>query len=958
MEAIMRHRAQNRWNSLILAVLATATAASMAAQSIGADPPNLAAGGGASSTGSFAADNIESVNVVNGNMSLTIPLAHLPPGPSGFAAGINLVYNSAINDLKTKIDSPTVLAMPYSPSAHGGGWNYSYKYTIWTQTRIAVFDGQTCSGVSATEAANWYKTVLTTPDGANHILRLTGGTTSQGADADISALSTEASRSYAIYDFGGIKNANCGVPTGSFGGVLRFATSDGTYIRVEADTVAKVWAAYFPDGTKVSGPINFVTGQPAPLHATDSDATQITDRNGNVINIVGNCNVGVACTETLTDSKGRTMQISYSSKGSGAWTDTIASNGPNGALTTTVNWQNYTPPTRQYPCRTTATGAPTGAQCTLDSTNATASVVASIKIPPGQTNGDSVNFKFDYAATVPATSWGELHATTMCAGTDLTVDCPQIWKSSYTYLFDTSSSPTRSAGTAINPIASRTLNYTEKLTSGTAGSENSPRTETTAYTVPIPAHIYQYPVTTNASVNPSGIAQAQVTYPDGSYALTFTANLCPPGSTLRDLCVAVPYKTLGRDGSVTEMGWVSNTAPPGVPSGAIFNPYVRYTVTKPTNDAIIYKITSVQLDQNGNATSKTEYDWASSSAFTRDANGFIATACTSGCTVKRTTSSTYFGNGQAFWQAGAPRYLRAPDTVTTGTASTSFVYDNALTTANVTQVKRWDSLTSSYLISTATYLSNGNVESKTDPRGVKTLICYDTNQLYPVTKVTGVASGGNCASGNPAKLPEGRKTTYNFHFGSGTLTSRTDADNSITASYTYDNLGRTTNVTQTAGAITRSTATVYDDKALTIKTTQQDTTPLVSWTYLDPLGRVRLTIDPAGNRIQKAYRFGTGGGVSYELTSNPYTNINDSTIGWTLTTQQLSTPGSAVLTVTNESFSGNTLPTVWGGSNSTVTGTSNTVITGANADCAISLAVVVSRRPNLVQLKPYRSALS
>jgi hypothetical protein len=42
--------------------------------------------------------------------------------------------------------------------------------------------------------------------------------------------------------------------------------------------------------------------------------------------------------------------------------------------------------------------------------------------------------------------------------------------------------------------------------------------------------------------------------------------------------------------------------------------------------------------------------------------------------------------------------------------------------------------------------------------------------------------------------------------------------------------------------------------------------------------------DAAGNKVQKAYRYGTNG--SYELTSNPYTNTSyaggDPTMGWTV----------------------------------------------------------------------------
>ena len=136
------------------------------------DPPNAATGGGVSVGGAYSLSNIESVNSLNGNLNLSIPLAHLPTGPGGFSAGVNLVYNSANFDIQTEVptDNSSVLQMKYVPSAHGGGWGYSYKYTLWSQTRVSVFNSVTCSAVSTLEARAWYKNFLQTPDGANHAL--------------------------------------------------------------------------------------------------------------------------------------------------------------------------------------------------------------------------------------------------------------------------------------------------------------------------------------------------------------------------------------------------------------------------------------------------------------------------------------------------------------------------------------------------------------------------------------------------------------------------------------------------------------------------------------------------------------------------------------------------------------------------------------------------------------------
>ncbi|MCZ2076640.1 MAG: hypothetical protein LC130_16795, partial [Bryobacterales bacterium] len=316
----------------VVALLAAMTGTPAAAQNgVLTDPPNTSSGG-ATAAASYTPGNIEAVNAVNGSMTLSIPAAHLPPGPAGFGAGVSLVYNSAIFDAETEVPTgkPSVLRISYVPSAHGGGWQYSYRYTLWSQTRVSVFNSATCGAVTTKEAANWYKTFLTTPDGANHALRLISAVDQGDTTYGPASLSTDAAGGYAIYDFAGYTNLNCGLSRARFTGTLVFTTSDSTHIRVEANTANNTWIAYFPDGTRAGGPIN-LTGQP---HATDSDATQVTDRNGNTLTITGSCAVGSACTETLTDAQGRSIVVSYSSNAGGTWTDTITSPGPNGEVTT------------------------------------------------------------------------------------------------------------------------------------------------------------------------------------------------------------------------------------------------------------------------------------------------------------------------------------------------------------------------------------------------------------------------------------------------------------------------------------------------------------------------------------------------------------------------------------------------------------------------------------------------
>lgn len=59
-------------------------------------PYSSVASAGFYPAGAYSVGQIESVNMVNGNVSLSIPLAKLPPGPGGFSTAVNLNYNSSI----------------------------------------------------------------------------------------------------------------------------------------------------------------------------------------------------------------------------------------------------------------------------------------------------------------------------------------------------------------------------------------------------------------------------------------------------------------------------------------------------------------------------------------------------------------------------------------------------------------------------------------------------------------------------------------------------------------------------------------------------------------------------------------------------------------------------------------------------------------------------------------------
>ncbi|HEV8414604.1 MAG TPA: RHS repeat-associated core domain-containing protein [Bryobacteraceae bacterium] len=878
---------------------------------------------GSSATGQYALSQIESVNASTGNVGLSIPLAHLPPGPGDLATGVNLTYNSTIYDIQSAIPG-NPLQYRYASSLHGGGWNYSFNYTLWSQPRYPDFNlSDQCDGIGTVGQHAWFKNYLQTPDGSNHVLTLVA-TIQDGVvtSPPSTSIARDPNDAYWQYDVGGNTSQSCGLTNTQFLGTLVFASSDSTYIRVEVSVYGGFgsWIAYLADGSQVSSQGWFPTIVSPGGHANDSDALWVIDRNGNQLIFDRSCASG-PCTVTVgtkpTDSggvpsPGRSITIQYGSNTGGTWTDTITWPGIHGNLTTNVDWASLTPDSSISYYNLVN---PDGSTYTASTINLAANltslpmVVNSIELPAATSGGAFSSFTFGYS------SWGEVHSLAMSTGT--TGNLTQQYNATYTYCYDVGiSCPLatypRPPATAVNPITNKVLQY-------------STTTETTSYSILGPSNAFSYPQTGTAG---------QVTYPDGSVSEIFTANLCSPSFKSRDFCPALPYKILNRDGSVTLMGWTSNPTPGSLPSSAIFNPYVQYRTQTPPGLSVSNGAQITQ-DQNGNPTTLYEYDWLSSGSVLQGGGTFVTSI--SG-TAARTTNTAYFQPtpNPTYWQQyGVPTYLRAKQTVmvnsmtcASAAACTTYTYDNALTTANLTQVQQYDSTINNNITSTFTYLANGNLASQTDPNGVITLICYGTNNLYPVARFVGATS---TACPSPSMLTEGRTTTYSIDFNSGLPSAVADADNSITTTFTYDDLGRQKTVEEQAGSLDRTTTTIYDDVNLSVATSSDDLPgqPLTSKTFYDPVGRVIQIQNGSGtstNLVDKVYSFSATAHRSYELTSNPH-YAADNTTGWTVTTRD---PAGRVTRVDN--YAGASQPTP--GSTDSLTGTVTTTYDVATSGCA------------------------
>ncbi len=320
-------------------------------------------------------------------------------------------------------------------------------------------------------------------------------------------------------------------------------------------------------------------------------------------------------------------------------------------------------------------------------------------------------------------------------------------------------------------------------------------------------------------------------------------------------------------------------------------------------------------DVNGNIINTWSYDW--NTIVTANTNGLVTNVSgtqlqTSVMTYNEGSTGALYWNPNPSIQSGSLSQpnLRAITSLavngsTTNSSSATYSYDNAATTANLLGLQLGGS---GGISQSWTYNQNGNVISQTDPNGNITVTCYnDSYSLYPSTIVVAATPGSTCP--NPTESSVGRTSTFTTDFFSGVTLTATDADNNITTQgITYDNLGRQLTATQNGTGLSRTATTTYDDVGLSIATTIGS---LTTTTDYDPLGRVRLTVDAAGNQVASAYRYGSGN--RFQLQSKPYTGATPP--GWTLTT--MDTVGRVTEV---DHYLGSTPPAPWG-SNTTKTGT-------------------------------------
>ncbi|MBV9779465.1 MAG: RHS repeat protein, partial [Acidobacteriaceae bacterium] len=854
--------------------------------------PDTAPQRGVSPIGSYTFDKLEAISKST-VLTYTIPLTTMPLGRGGMSIPINLVYNSAQFDYSYSYTYET--SPPYSPILNQtlqtdpfGGWQVTAGYGIYTESR-PLTSSENCNTGTGTQRSS-----LVMPDGSRHILQFYGFPQSFTGDGT----------GYYPWDYRGL--SGCTNYTSLNGNVQTF-TSDGSYIRVDASLNSGTWAAHLPDGTTVTNcTVSCSGGVPEQV---------IADRNANKITIQY---FQTSSPYTLlTDDVGRTVKISappgdysqitqtgYSGE-SLTWTFGPAPNSNGAAFTF------------QYICVPS-----TGTTCTEYSGGGGTD---QLQVPSNDANNPLV-YTFQY---FPLS--GLLQKVTLPTG------------ATTTYSYQCSNYQKCFNGFLQNAVTSKQVVWYDQADGG-----NTQRVEDWSY---------------SWSSSPAGHVLFTRVGPDGGKE-TSCMGAGPTGSFGVG---SLATKIVQPNGDSVDYFYEGNR-PYGIayPQGAstVFNPWLAaevHNIAASNGSGAESSISLYTADKNGNQLTAKTYDWAAYSSLSRDGDGVLTSLPTApGSALLHSTQNSYTigtsaqaGTGaesvaddaNAYWNPASKKFLHLLSrSVLTGSgansAATEFSYD---INANPTQERHWDSTKAATLPASLTgsnaavtsyvFDGYGNVTQATDPAGNVTKYTYDGNNLYVSQKVQAFST--NIA----------RTFNYGWDFDSGLLTSKTDANNTITTSYSYDALGRPTNVTEDATHLARQTNTTYDDanRRVIVQHDQSKSTDglLVSVTNYDQLGKVALIQElenassqsatdlTAGIKVQTRYMYSSSN--SYKLVSNPYrepnsgaastacnNNFANCAMGWTLTTFDQSNR-----VVSTQALDGSGLPGPWG-SNSNSFGTVST----------------------------------
>jgi len=898
----------------------------------------------------YASTQFEDINLTNGALNLSFPLASLK-GRGSVSHSYALRYNSKLWQTVTNpVYNPNWPVDPtyqnFMTDTYDSGWqdNGHYYYILWNRNTTMDFPGgDICSNGQAWAYAYRWKLEMVAPGGRKIEFRPIGFSDIPPGQSD------DKGGYFNVHPDGKVTTVQwsgsvCyGVDSTPSGNRTTYYSSDGTGIRLtfaNQEQLGFVWEMSMPDGSRI---IEKVGG-----------GQKIIDRNGNFIE---------STTINLPDSSQAPGWIDeagrWIARKIGAQTneDHYYQLGFNGELLTSkVFWKeifvrrNYVT-TCAIGCASNERGPVTDQQVQMSFR-----VVDRIELP-SQLGG--LEYQFEYHAkdqddTELSPGWGEIKSIEMPTGA----------KMSYGYKLSALSPEEEYNELFENELFLRTDQILERA--GTISKKVLEYEETYDGQTDERKDIWGYSISRY---------QSSVIGPDGATNQQFFYDIVDDVKKGGQV-----YKEIRGDGTIVERIW-QNNFPVGATygSGNRLNPLVKtelITIPNSAGSPALSMIRDYNFDQNGNPLLSAEYDWISASSGSIHRTSGVFTGF-SGLTPARSSATIYYNgtpefssttsSANAYYFATAP-YLRSltaasevKDSSGTPVSRTEIYYDNLSTptVGNPTEIRTWDSfkggqyrsysapLTTNNSISTfAEYDSFGNVTKAKDANGVETVFTFG-NVASPSGNVTGLYPTKTEAAANYSSLK--RTSTAVFDFYTGLVTSATDEDNDVTVVTEYDDLGRAVKVRNAYNTLLESwTQTEYNDVERRV-IVRSDLESMgdgkkVAVQHYDQLGRVRLsrsieniaTEDPTneqhGIKVQTRYRYDDGedpnnsNGV-FSLTSNPYRATtsdaasNEETMGWVVSYADKTGRFSTMTT-----YAGATLPTSFGGSNTNSTGIVSTNI--------------------------------
>jgi RHS repeat-associated protein len=729
--------------------------------------------------GAYSVSDIENINLENGNVNLSIPLASLPPIAGGkLKLTINAIYNSKLWDmLRTEKEGRALPYRTYSVDtpmlSDAGGWRIGGAYNLTIRSaRDEVFyqdppspDPNDSAAVAEWQRLqyNWYKVVLQTPDGAEHELRPTGNHEMYvGLDHP------------RTYMWGYIKDTpdSTGVP-------MQYYSTDGTYLSAIVNPTAAIGSVrstvFLPDGTQV---ITYVgAGQ------------RIRDNNGNAIRIYSDPEFTTHYQDEQTGREIKTVYDSSGNGGEGQWHvlyQTVGGVWESVEINfghTTVRGKLYR--VQDWNAAWQSETGEQGVECTrhqeLPPTDV--SVVREIVFPNTEPAGPrKFTFAYDSDATVTASTPNVFFE---CGGARETYTREaSIGMGALSHVVTTSGAIvdyTYSLATTHAFIGLDGADEMVKETLATKTLNHDGVADLWTY------HIVNAGFSSSSSVdNPDGSTSTQRFYAiDPGFGRSIGSD--DPRAGL------VYYTSNALTETYRHWNMRSTQLATGSNHSTAFNSFVDAEYTSFVGTSLMSAKT-YQYDFNNNLLQVKEFDWFDSTQVSRDGEG-VPSGVPTGATLLRTTDTSYYNSAAdtaspnyyvtRSLASGVPSILNAPRESTTGPSITRLSYDGqAFDTppiaGNVTRQSSWDDLDSKWITSTQTYGAYGNLATKTDARGKLTQFFYDDAIHAAPNRIVVDPENGS-----------GQQTmTTAFDFSTGLVVRQTDANGKVSdIDYTNQLLG-------------------------------------------------------------------------------------------------------------------------------------------------------------------------